>query len=295
MSLRPLLTALKGFPADKSSFLPFFGQLTLKDLGFYVEDVHAMKYFEDSNYPIVRHAFLLENALKQLKFVAGSAPAAEAGFFPVEWKSKAGDKLGCSTLYEDTSVTLCWFVIPPGGVLPLHDHPTMSVWQRVLFGKLQVTAVDWVPSPAERALGEELSADALASHRAHNGGEGIVVFRDTVEGSDKPVSEDRLTTDMAHFSAAEGGGVVHELENVDPNRPALFVDVISPPYLRPPSDLPCTYYALQASGAPPAPGPTADSPRGVRAPVAKGDRVILTPRNGYYGPEMTAFAHLSGS
>lgn len=293
MSLKPLMKALQAFPADKKTFLPLFGKLTLQDLGFYVEDVHAMKFFEDSSYPVARHAFMLENALKQMKFIAGSATEGESAFFPFEWKSRVGEPIGCCTLCEDAHVTLCWFVLPPGAVLPLHDHATMSVWQRVLFGKLKITSVDWALPQGCEPPRDAAAHKAFAAERAKSGGEGVVVFADIVDGNDEPVPESRLLTDIAHFSAENGGGVLHELENVDHDKPALFVDVIAPPYLRPPLDVPCTYYSLHRTGAAPPPGVDRAAPRGVTVPVSKGDRVTLLPRTNYDGPDMNAFAHLT--
>lgn len=301
MALRPLLSALKAFPADKMSFLPLFGKLTLKDLGFYVEDVHAMKYFEDANYPLANHAFLLENALNQTCFVAGSDRESEASFFPVEWKNKATDRVGCSTLFGNDQVTLCWFVVPPGGVMPLHDHPTMSVWQRVLFGKLRITSIDWAQPAGTPAPTENAAILSAARERAENGGEGVVVFCDTVDGSEAPVAESRLDLDVGHFSPLSGGGTLHELENIDPHRPAFFIDVIAPPYMCPPSTLLCSYYNMhRKEGGGAGADRTLDLPRsaahptrGIKQSVAKGDRVVLTPIKDFYGPDMNAFAHLS--
>ena len=35
------------------------------------------------------------------------------------------------------------FFIREGGVIPLHNHPEMTVYSRVVFGETETLALDW--------------------------------------------------------------------------------------------------------------------------------------------------------
>lgn len=53
---------------------------------------------------------------------------------------------------DSPSVSMAVFVLPPGGCIPLHDHPDMYVFSKVLFGALGVESYDVLAREAKAGV-----------------------------------------------------------------------------------------------------------------------------------------------
>lgn len=54
-------------------------------------------------------------------------------------------------LFEDQEMSMGIFCLPAGATIPLHDHPGMTVFSRVLYGQLFIQAFDWMDGSTSAA------------------------------------------------------------------------------------------------------------------------------------------------
>ncbi|KAG2500971.1 hypothetical protein HYH03_000793 [Edaphochlamys debaryana] len=124
-------------------------------------------------------------------------------------------KIKYMRIYEDEQLTFGLFCFPAGSSIPLHNHPGMTVFSRLLFGRLRVSAYDWVHQP-----------DAPVT-------EGSAPARMVCDTLVEP-----CTPPLVLFPAS--GGNLHEFTA---ETPCAVLDLLTPPYEPPERN--CTYYRLQ--------------------------------------------------
>ncbi|XP_021733859.1 plant cysteine oxidase 3 [Chenopodium quinoa] len=121
-------------------------------------------------------------------------------------------------IHESDTFTMCIFSFPTSAVIPLHDHPGMTVFSKLLYGSLHVKAYDWVEPPqVVQSNGSEYSQVRLA----------------------KLVIDKVLTAPCeTRVLYPKSGGNLHCFTAVTP---CAVLDILTPPYLED-AGRKCTYY-----------------------------------------------------
>eukprot|EP01060_Flectonema_neradi_P029926 TRINITY_DN4249_c0_g4_i1.p1 TRINITY_DN4249_c0_g4~~TRINITY_DN4249_c0_g4_i1.p1 ORF type:complete len:304 (+),score=41.29 TRINITY_DN4249_c0_g4_i1:34-912(+) len=191
-------------------------------------------------------------------------------------------EIGCMTLVNTPHYNICFFFIPPGKSLALHDHPGMEIAQKVICGQILVEGYDWVVPRNYTGKGRSEVAEA---------GLAFNVYQQIVT----------TDSDVVRIRPHEGG-ILHEIQAVG-NEVAGFVDIVTPPYN--PPNIDCTFFSasppLQAStvaDCPMPPSVLASLPPHFRNNLpdlisnSEHPIHILTPRPDFFGPSMTSFRPL---
>ncbi|KAL8111159.1 plant cysteine oxidase 3 [Apium graveolens] len=118
-------------------------------------------------------------------------------------------------VHECDGFTMCIFCFPTSSVIPLHDHPGMTVLSKVLHGSLHVKAYDWVkPTRVEKNNGTKVRLAKLVV--------------------DKVVTAPCDTSILYPNS----GGNLHCFTAITP---CAVLDILAPPYSESAGRI-CTYY-----------------------------------------------------
>ncbi|KAK1311487.1 hypothetical protein QJS10_CPA08g00093 [Acorus calamus] len=65
-------------------------------------------------------------------------------FFKANNVIKGTPNITNTTIYQCKNFSMCIFFLPPTGVIPLHNHPGMTVFSKLLLGSMHIKAYDLV-------------------------------------------------------------------------------------------------------------------------------------------------------
>ncbi|XP_021755989.1 plant cysteine oxidase 1-like [Chenopodium quinoa] len=137
-------------------------------------------------------------------------------FFKTESCVKGNPRVTYTTVYKCRDFSLVLFFLPASAVIPLHNHPEMTVFNKLLLGKMHIKAYDWDDS-VDVDCSKKSSSRRLAKLKA-----------DSVFTSPCSTSVLYPTT----------GGNIHEFTALTP---CAVLDVLGPPYSKE-DGRDCTYY-----------------------------------------------------
>ncbi|KAL5547194.1 hypothetical protein UlMin_006881 [Ulmus minor] len=139
-------------------------------------------------------------------------------FFKPNNTNKGTPRVTQTTVYECTNFSLCIFFLPTNGVIPLHNHPGMTVFSKLLLGSMHIKSYDWIPQQLiNKDDSSRPSQLGLARLKANN------VFAAPCE------------TSVLYPTT---GGNIHEFTAITP---CAVLDVLGPPYSKQ-DGRDCSYY-----------------------------------------------------
>ncbi|GMH23013.1 hypothetical protein Nepgr_024856 [Nepenthes gracilis] len=137
-------------------------------------------------------------------------------FFNTRNPHKENPRVICTTIYECPNFSLVLFFLPPSAVIPLHNHPGMTVFSKLLLGTMHIKSYDWVDG-----IGIEQSKRPSNSRLA----------RLQVDG-------DFTAPCRTSVLYPNSGGNIHSFTAITP---CVVLDVLGPPYSKE-EGRDCSYY-----------------------------------------------------
>ncbi|CAL4918178.1 unnamed protein product [Urochloa decumbens] len=119
------------------------------------------------------------------------------------------------TIYNCSNFMIAVFFLPLRAVMPLHDHPGMTVFSKLLIGSVRVEAYDWVRPRVSSRGSAAMLAEKVLDRNVTAASDAWVLFPDT-------------------------GGNMHRFV-VGEEEHCAFLDVLTPPYSLAEKRT-CTYY-----------------------------------------------------
>ncbi|KAI4386627.1 hypothetical protein MLD38_004544 [Melastoma candidum] len=145
-------------------------------------------------------------------------------FDPESTISEAAPRVSYTTIHKCRNFSLCILFLPSGGVIPLHNHPGMTVLSKLLLGSVHVRSYDWiVPCDLSNLCLIPGSSNARPARAKMNG---------------------QITAPCkSSVLYPTTGGNIHEFKAVTP---CAILDVIGPPYSQQ-DGRDCSYYRVVPS------------------------------------------------
>ncbi|KAL2481806.1 Plant cysteine oxidase 1 [Abeliophyllum distichum] len=137
-------------------------------------------------------------------------------FFNPKEVVEGSARVSYATIYQCESFSICIFFLPATAVIPLHNHPEMTVFNKLLLGTMHIKAYDWA---------DPLNCDKLASPSRPR------LAR--IEAN----RQFKAPCDTSVLYPTSGGNI-HEFTAVTP---CAVLDVMGPPYSKD-DGRDCSYY-----------------------------------------------------